>query len=262
MTVAAVVLAGRRNTGAFREVSPAAWEALVEVAGRPMVSYVVGALRAAPGIGRVVVVGPPGELAAALGPGVVEAVPPGDSLAENLRRGFTALAAAEGEEGGVPSRAIVCGCDLPFLRGEVIEAFLAACDTLPASFHYPVIPRSVCEARYPGARRTYASLREGTFTGGNAFLISPEARQPLLDLVGRFYAVRKSPLRLARLLGPTILLKFLFRRLGVGDVERLFQRWTGLAGRAVIFPHAEVGMDVDKPEDLALAETVLRRDGR
>lgn len=259
MPVSAIVLAGRRNEGAFREVSPAAWEALVAIAGRPMVSYVVGALREAAGVGRVVVVGP-AELEAALGPGI-ELVPPGDSLVENLRRGFAAQAASEGAEGGEPSPVLVCGGDLPFLRGETVDSLLAACGALPAAVHYPVIEKSVCEARYPQARRTYVSFREGTFTGGNAFLIAPEARQPLLDLVGRFYAARKSPIRLARLLGPAILLKFLLRRLSLRDIEGLFQRWTGLAGRAVDVPHPEVGMDVDKVEDLALAEALLKEAG-
>lgn len=260
MPVSAIVLAGRRNEGAFREVSPAAWEALVEIAGRPMVSYVAGALREALGVGRVVVVGP-ADLEGTLGADV-EVVEPGDSLVENLRRGFAALAASEGREDGGPSPVLVCGGDLPLLSGEAVDALLAACEALPAAVHYPVIEKSACEARYPQARRTYASFREGTFTGGNAFLIAPEAREPLLDLVGRFYAARKSPLRLARLLGPAILIKFLLRRLSVRDIERLFQRWTGLAGRAVVFPYPEVGMDVDKVEDLALAKILLKQAGR
>ena len=44
MLVDAVVLAGQANQGALRDVSSATNEALIEVAGRPMLQYVIDAL--------------------------------------------------------------------------------------------------------------------------------------------------------------------------------------------------------------------------
>ena len=72
--------------------------------------------------------------------------------------------------------------------------------------------------------------------------------------VERFYAARKSPLRLARLLGPAVFLRFVTGRLSVADVERRFRQLAGCAGRAIVCPDPEVGMDVDKPEDCRVVE--------
>lgn len=245
----ALVLAGRPNTGALAAVSPEPWEALIDIAGRPMVVRVVDALRQADRVARIAVVGPSGPLGEVLPPGVL-VVEAGGTLEENLRRGFAALAPQD-------RPVLVTACDVPLLTGATVDAFLAACAERPAAFHYPIVERAACEARFPGVRRTYAALREGTFTGGNIFLVAPSVVGPLLDLLERFYAARKSPLRLAWLLGPGILVKFLLRRASIGDVERLFVRLTGQVGRAVIFPHPEVGVDVDKPDDLDLVRRLL-----
>ena len=61
--VNAVILAGAPNNGPLRDSSPAANEALIEIYGRPMLDYVVGALNASSQIGRMVIVGPPADFA-------------------------------------------------------------------------------------------------------------------------------------------------------------------------------------------------------
>ncbi len=248
-----MVLAGRPNVGAFSGVSEARWEALIDIDGRPMVIYVVEALRAATRVDRVAVVGPPEPLRAVL-PGEVVLVENGESLSENLRRGFAALVPGNG---GNP--VLVAGCDVPLITGPIVDAFLSACEQVPASLHYPVVERSVCEARFPGMRRTYATLTDGTFTGGNIFLVAPALVPVLLELLDRFYAARKSPWRLAWLLGPGILAKFVCKRASIRDIETLFLRLTGHVGRAVVVQYPEVGVDVDKPEDLKLVRRLLAK---
>lgn len=250
MEVTGLVLAGRANAGALRAVSDAPWEALVEVGGRPMVAYVVEALRQASGVGRVVVVAPPAVASVLEG---VEAVAPGASLVESARRGLAAAG-----EGPV----LLAGSDLPLLRAGMVERFLAACAAAGAAVCYPIVPREACLARYPRARRTFVRLRDGTFTGGNLFLVAPEAVRPVLGLLERFFAARKSPLRLAGLLGPGVLLRFVLGRLRVADVERRFRDLTGLPGRAIVCPDPEVGMDVDKPADLRVVEEALKASRR
>ncbi len=270
----AVVLAGRPNTGALREAGAVPWEALIEIAGRPMAAHVVAALRQAAGVGRVVVVGPE-ALGPAVGPDVT-LVAPGGSLVENLRRGLAAAGAgvalsADGRTpgvappaGGVPrgGAVLLVGGDVPLLTGPMIDAFLAACEAVPASLHYPIIPRAECMARSPGARRTFVTVREGAFTGGNLFRVDSAAAPGLLDLAERFYAARKSPLRLAGLLGWGTVVKFLLKRAGIPELEAVVARLAGVPARAVIVADPEIGMDVDKPEDLKLAEAVLSGGGR
>jgi len=68
---------------------------------------------------------------------------------------------------------------------------------------------------------------------------------------------RKSPLAMARLFGLGLVLQFLFKRLTIPAVEKRFAEVTGISGKALISGYAEVGVDVDKPSDLLLAQAYL-----
>jgi len=59
MQVDAIVLAGAKNDGKLREVSPSPYEAMILINDRPMLSYVVDALKQSKQVGRIVVVGYP-----------------------------------------------------------------------------------------------------------------------------------------------------------------------------------------------------------
>ncbi len=246
----ALLLAGRPNTGRLRGADGAAWEALIPVAGKPMALWVAEALRGCAAVDAVWVVGPPelGELVP-----WASLVSPAATLLENLERGLAAMG-GEGDEG-----VLVVGGDVPLVTSGEVASFLLACARRPADVHYPVVRREACLGRYPGARRTWARLREGTFTGGNAFLLRRSAVPVLLGLLDRFYAARKSPARLALLLGPGLLFRYVLGLLSVTAVEARFHRLTGLVGRAVELPEPGLAMDVDRPEDLALVRRVLAR---
>ncbi len=244
----ALVLAGRPNTGRLREADGAAWEALIPVGGKPMVLWVAEALRGSAAVEAVWVVGPP-ELSGSAP--WVNLLPPAPTLRANLELGLAAMGGDEDEQ------VLVVGGDVPLLRSEMVDSFLSVCAANPADLHYPIVRRQVCLGRYPTARRTWARLREGTFTGGNAFLLRRSAVPVLLGLLDRFYAARKSPVRLARLLGTGLLLRYALGLLSLRTVEARFRRLTGLAGRAVEVADPEVAMDVDRPEDLLLARRVL-----
>jgi GTP:adenosylcobinamide-phosphate guanylyltransferase len=239
--VKAVVLAGQPNSGALGAVADAPWEALVPVLGRPMVEYVVDALLEARAVDTVVVVGP-----AAPRPRVA-VVPPVGGAWDNLAAG----AAMAG-----PGRLLVATADIPLLTPAAVDALVAASPP-EAEVVYPVVPRSVCEARIPGTRRTYVRLREGWFTGGNLFVLDPASLHRVRAVAERLIAHRKSPWMLARDVGAGLIWRYALGRLRLADIEQRMARRFGVKGKALIFPYAEVGVDVDKPGDLRVAERLL-----
>lgn len=254
MKASAVVLAGRDNTGRLRECSGEAYEALIEIAGLPMAQYVVNALRACQYIGRVVVVGPRAALEERLQGEGLEFVDRGESLLDNVMLGASHLA---GEEGKV----LVATSDIPLLTPMVVEDFLLRCASREANLHYPIVSRRDTEARFPRARRTYVRLREGAYTGGNMMLLDPWVIDACARVASRFIAARKQPLKLATLLGFSFIVRFLLGRLALAQAEERVSRILGIRGAAVISPWPEVGMDVDKPEDLELAKVILEGGG-
>lgn len=63
---------------------------------------------------------------------------------------------------------------------------------------------------------------------------------------------------MAKLFGPGLLFKYLLGRLTIPAVEHRFYQMTGIKGRALISDYAEIGVDVDKPSDLLLAQEHLK----
>lgn len=253
----AVVLGGGDNRGALRQASSEPYEALIPIGSEPMIAHVAAALSRARRVGRIVCVGPAAVLEAAaealarhgarerLAP-----VGPGRNLLENLERGL-----AESQS----PYAVVVTSDIPLVRAHMVDDFIERCEQAPEAqdVWYAVVERAVGEARYPGVRRTWIRLADGTFTGGNLAVVERrivEKTRRLLDLAIRG---RKNPLALARLLGPGALWRFLWGRLTVAEAERQVGRILGIKGRAVVTPYPEIGIDVDKPADLLLARRHL-----
>lgn len=250
MQVNALVLAGAPNTGPLRECSDEPWEALIDVGGKPMVQFVVDALRGAEGVKRVAVVGPREELAARVRGEDIAFVDGGEGLIDNVIRGLGAL------PGDMPL--LLATADIPLLTSKVVEQFLAQCDARPgADLYYPIVDKAVNEKKYPLVQRTYVGLKEGTFTGGNLILVRPEVISRSAARAEAFVAARKNPLRLALLLGPVIILKFFLHNLTLAELERRVSRLFAVQGAVIVSPAPEIGIDVDKPSDLKLVRAAL-----
>ncbi|MDH7478829.1 MAG: nucleotidyltransferase family protein [Syntrophomonadaceae bacterium] len=262
LRVDAVVLAGGLNSGPLRDFAPAKSEALIPIGSRPMVEYVVNALKHTPEVNRIVVAGPLEELRRVFGEtgGVILAAG-GGSAVETLRRGVEVLLGA-GLAGESRPLALVVAADIPLITPEAISDFLRLCGQRPGEIYYPVVSREANERKYPGVKRTYVRLRDGCFTGGNLILVDTRIVERCALLAEEMVRRRKSPVALARLLGFKFLLKFLLRRLTLAEAEAKASELLGASGVAVVSSYAEVGVDVDKPSDLQLARRLLVKEMR
>jgi molybdopterin-guanine dinucleotide biosynthesis protein A len=246
--VAAVVLAGGEADKEFRAATGVTSRALAPLAGRPMVSWVLEALAAASSLERIVLVGAEGLSDA---PGVRQQLRGGSDLIETIERGVGACPGA--------GYVLLVSADVPALTAEGIDAFVRAGRELAADLVYPIIPRAANEVRFPGIRRTYLRLADGVFTGGNLFLVRPDALLQQRELVRRAYAARKRPFRLAWMLGWRTLWRLWRGRLSVEEAEAAVSRLLGIQARAVVTDHAELGADVDHVADLEAMGAYLER---
>ena len=55
-----------------------------------------------------------------------------------------------------------------------VQDFLKQTEAVEADAYYPVIPEADCVKAFPGAERTYVTLPEGRFTGGNMMLLNAD----------------------------------------------------------------------------------------
>ena len=245
-----IVLAGTAKPSELTKSERVQNKAFIQIHGQAMLSYVVTALKQVSDIDKIVLVGPEHEIKSIFTPSdALLVVAEGKNIVENLKRGLIELK--------IPKTCLIVTADSAFLTANTIKNFLEACQPLTAAVYYPIISRINTEKRFPGVKRTYVKLADGEFTGGNALLIDPTRLKQVLPEAERFFELRKSPLRLASTLGTDLVLKFLTKRLTIAEVEKRFADLFSVTGKAVILSDAELGTDVDKPEDLQLARDYL-----
>lgn len=243
----AIVLAGSSQTGSLQPN-----RALIPIGEKLMVQYVVTALKEAPSVGRIAIVGPVDELKAIYGehPRIVLAEQ-GDTQISTLLNGVKALRPKDED------RIIVATSDIPLLSSEAVEDFLQQCAQREGDVFYPIVPKEINERRYPGVKRTYVRLRDGVFTGGNLFLIRAGIIEPCAAKAEELVRLRKSPLALSCQIGPLFIVKYLLHRLSLRETEMKFSKLLGIRGYGIISNYPEVGIDVDKPSDLELVKRIL-----
>lgn len=247
MTDALVLAGGRLDSALAGGVRP---KAFAPLCGRTMVDFVLSALRDAPSIGRIALVGPlplPPAVAAHVD------VPVGErgSLLENVAAGLEAL--------GGDAPVLAAAADIPLLTGRAVEAFLVAAGAHDVDVAYGIVPREDVVRAFPHVHKTFVRLREGTFTGGNLVLLRPRAFHSARPWIERAIRARKRPWDLARLFGMRAVLGLLTGRLRIGELEQRAAMLMGIRARAVISHDPEIALDVDRAETLAAVQEHLER---
>ncbi len=222
---------------------------LVPIAGRPMIEWVVNALRSSDSIGEIAVVVPTAEGLGEWAEGVDHLVISDRSFIDNAIAGFNIF----------KNDRFVLGAtgDLPALDASAIDDFVARSIATGAEFTYPLIRAEDMEAQFPGSQRTYVKVAGGPVTGGNMMVLSPELMARNRSIGQRLFDTRKSPIAMARVIGIPFIFKYVTGRLRVDDVENKMGQLLGAKCAAVYTDHASIGADVDKPIDVVVAERVL-----
>ncbi|TYP51658.1 nucleotidyltransferase family protein [Thermosediminibacter litoriperuensis] len=246
----ALILAGSGGSEKLKESEGA--KALVKINGREMILYILDALKKLDYIEKIVIVGPQEKLGSLKTVKDVVVVEESDSIVENIELGLELF--TDDEE------ILILTCDIPMVTAEAIDDFVKKAKDLDADFCYPIIRREDTERKYPGVKRTYVRVREGTFTGGNVVLVRAGSAKRCIKRVGEFFAYRKNPWKLAGILGFSIVLKFMLGQLTIPEIEERVHEIFGIKARAVISSFPEIGSDVDKESDLELARKVLGRE--
>jgi GTP:adenosylcobinamide-phosphate guanylyltransferase len=146
---------------------------------------------------------------------------------------------------------LILPVDVPLVNEEVIDGFIEECLAIGGDAFYPIIKQEVIEKKFPGTKRTYGRLKEGVFTGGNIFLVKKDLFYLNRRFIEEIYQARKNSLKMARVAGITVLIKGLLGKLEIKDAEsRVSRLFNNAELKAVITRYPELGIDVDKDEDL------------
>ncbi|MHB1392726.1 MAG: NTP transferase domain-containing protein [Clostridia bacterium] len=243
-----IVLAGEKkgvNSNGEERIN----KAFYKIKDKHMIEYVVETLRKSSCIDRIVVVGPKDKLEQVIG-GIVDNVIEGtDSIVSNV---LLALDYFPEEK-----EILIVTSDIPMVTKEAIEDFVARSRQKSVDLCYSIVDKKVNDLKYPGVRRTYARLWEGRFTGGNVFYFNPDITDKCKDFVEKMLEYRKSPTKMARVMGFGFLLRLALGVLTINAIERKCEALLGIRGAAIISPYPEIGNDVDRMSDLEFIEKYM-----
>ena len=251
-SINALILAGAPNNGKLAASSDKEFEALIDINGKPLLQYVLNGLLESSKVDEIVVVCPvivSEKFVEEKEYSKVKFVASKDDLIDNFMLGLGSFEQSK--------MALVLTSDIPFIRGKDIDTFIDQCSEEGVEVFYPLISKDKLESRFPGASRTYFKIREGLFTAGNIFYVEPEIVFSRQGLLKKAFELRKNPAGLVSLLGAGLIFKYLSGKLSIIDIENKVKDSFNIVGKGLITDVTSIGMDIDKPEDLALAKIML-----
>lgn len=253
--ITALVLAGRRAHGQ----DPLAGinvphKALLEFAGKPMIRSVLTALAQAPQVGRIIIAAPSDihdQLRSAAGDIEIDFIPAQASPAASITAGLDAV--------GGDAALLVTTCDHALLLPQMVSSFMSGAQTSGADVAAACVTQSDYAAAFGDAPRTFVRLSDFVFSGANLFLINPPRGRGLITFWTRLEANRKKPLTMAKQLGLWTGLRYLMGRLSKAAALDVIEAKTGARCALIALSDASAAVDVDKPADIALVQSVLEQ---
>jgi GTP:adenosylcobinamide-phosphate guanylyltransferase len=234
-------------------------KALVDVAGKPMIQWVLDALGGAKRVDNVILVGlsPKNQLTCAK---PLHFVPNQGRMLANIVAGVDKALKLNKKNQYV----LLVSSDIPALKPDMVDWLVDTCMETKDDLYYGICPREVMEKRFSNSKRTYTKLKDIELCGADINVIHVRmATEPdHMKLWEALIGSRKNALRQASMVGwdtafqlathPALHLTIWLKKYVVA-----------LASRGVIvWGQAEPCMDVDKPHQLELLRMDLAKQQR
>jgi CTP:molybdopterin cytidylyltransferase MocA len=245
----AIITAGGRLPPELHEHSSSRVKALLKLHERTLLDYSVSALQEAGIFERMVVVG--NDEVSAATPAGFEYVEERDSLVGNIQAGFEFL-------GGRTHDYLLFSPDLPFVSAEAVRHF-AATAARECDLGFAYVTRDDFLAHFPGSPNRFEKVNGMEMTLGSCVYMSGTMLGTNIPLVHDFYRMRRSPFKLAMLLGFPVTWSFITGKLRLDLLEQRFAQLTGGRVKALRVEHAGIAYDIDSLANYMHALEVLQQ---
>ncbi len=255
---ALVLAADRTSADPITQHTGAACKAFASVGGIPMIIRVVDALSACDLISTIILCGPPEalhvhcpELKQRIASGQVTWLPNLDSPSRSAENGLSQIPS--------DTPVLLTTADHALLTPSIVQNFLRTSLATPCDATVGAIRQQVIAAAFPGSKRTVIRLSDGGFCGCNLFTFNSQGRA-LVRFWRQAEDLRKHPWRLIKqVLGFKMVFSYLFRLLTLRQALQAVSEKSGVKIQAIMLDDPRAGVDVDKIEDLMLAESILNK---
>ena len=235
-------------------------KALIDMGGRTMLERVIGALQSSTYVEDVLVVGIDEQVIVENGLSFQRSVtflPDQGGMVSNMLTGCAWFLENR------PGTEIILGCsgDIPTITGQVVDTFIEACRPWDKGVYYNFVQRSRMEARFPHSRRTYSRLGDIEAAGGDMVVARPDVALRNRELLEGVTGARKQPWRVASVVGLRMMIKFLFHRVTISDVEATASRILKAPAKIILDGPPELAMDADKPFQIDMLRAEFAHSG-
>lgn len=229
-------------------------KALLPLVNRPMISWILDALRDSGLVDNMVIVGlTPQELA--YDDNQLYFIESTGNLVDNVYAGLSKLQDVNPKV----KKFLLFSSDIPLVTPKIVRGFVAECGSQEADIYYAVVKKETMEAQFPNSKRTYVPMKDGYFSGGDAFLLDVEAAAGNAALAKALTGSRKNYLQQAKAVGFGFIINILLRRLTAQEAGQHVAHKANIKGQVVITQYAELGMDVDKPHQYEMIKAILEQ---
>jgi GTP:adenosylcobinamide-phosphate guanylyltransferase len=227
-------------------------KAMLDILGKPMVQWVLDALSGAHRVENVVLIGLTAESGLTCAKPLTF-LPNKIGMIENILGGIKKIM----EINPSATRLLLVSSDIPGITSAMVDWEVEAASGSDVDLCYNVIKREVMEARYPGSRRTFTKLKGMDVCGGDLNVLRTSVASMNTDIWEKLVASRKNPVKQAAIMGFDTLLLMMLRAITLDDAVKKLTARLHMTGKAIICPYAEIGMDIDKPNQLELMRADL-----
>lgn len=152
---------------------------------------------------------------------------------------------------------LLVNVDLPLVTTEHVIALMSEATALEADGVWPVVEKSVVLKSFPDTKRTWVKTKQGTFTGGNIFLVKPRLIWDNRALLEKAYQNRKNPMAIASLFSPSLIMRLMAGSISIPDLELSFSQRFKAKLKLLLFSYPEVAVDLDKLDDYTLMKRLI-----
>ena len=249
-----ILAGGGAEEGPLAELTHGKPKSMLEIAGKPMVQWVLDAINHAPSINNVALIGLDDSSQLNCNKPMIT-LPDLGSLMANIQQGAQTFQDLHPQE----SHILSISADIPAITSEIIEAMIKEYAGFKYDIYYSVVERQEMEKRFPGSKRTYIKVKDGEVCGGDLNCYSKRAALDPKAIWKDLIRLRKSPLKQTAMIGLDTLMLLLLRQLTLDEAADRVCRRLGITGKALRVPFAEIGMDVDKPFQYNMVQADLLR---
>jgi GTP:adenosylcobinamide-phosphate guanylyltransferase len=227
-------------------------KALIDVAGKPMIQWVLDALGDAKHVNNVIVIGLSSKSGVTCKKPLYFLSNQGRMLA-NIVTGVNKSLELDKKSKYV----LIVSSDIPAIKPEMVDWLIETCMETKDDLYYGVCPRETMEKRFPDSKRTWTHLKDMDVCGSDINISHVRMATEHLDMWEQLIGNRKSPLKQASIIGFGTLFSLFTRQLTLEDAVARVSKRIGIKGRAIVWPYAEPCMDIDKPHQLELLRADL-----